>query len=237
MLGALSGSEKLYIEAYEDSEYRERSSGEKYTALINPASYSWSYKIKYTDEQAPGSIGARKDFVCIEPKQISFDLIFDGTGVVRKESVFDVALGVAAQKPQPVDEQLTNFREKFTYNGAKHQPYYLKIHWGTLIFQGVLREIDIQYKLFDDKGKPIRAVAKCTFAESLDEALQEAQRNNQSPDITHERLFGATDRIDRVANKIYGQGQYYTDVAAFNGLDGFRKINAGTKVYFPPLTK
>jgi len=67
--------------------------------------------------------------------------------------------------------------------------------------------------------------------------LQEALRNNQSPDIIHERLFRETDRIDLMSHNIYGKGEYYTDVAAHNGLDSFRQVRAGTTLYFPPLEK
>lgn len=233
----LSSNEKLFIEAYEDAAYERRSPGPKYSALINPETYNWSYKIQYTDDQAPGAIAERKNFVCIEPKKIVFDLIFDGTGVVRSGSVADFAMGLAVSEPKSVEDQLSEFRSKFTYNSATHQPFYLKIHWGTLLFKGVLREIDIQYKLFNSKGLPIRATAKCTFAESLDAPLQEAIRNNQSPDITHERMFRETDRIDLLSQDIYGQGHYYTDVAEYNGLDSFRRVRAGTTLYFPPLEK
>lgn len=233
----LSSNEKLYIEAYDDAAYERRSPGPKYSALINPETYRWSYRIQYTDDQAPGAIAERKNFVCIEPKQIAFDLIFDGTGVVKSGAIMDMATSFGAPEPVSVEEQITEFRSKFTYNSATHQPFYLKIHWGTLLFKGVLREIDIQYKLFNSKGRPIRATAKCTFSESLDAPLQEAIRNNQSPDITHERLFRETDRIDLMAHDIYGDSQYYTDVAAHNGLDSFRQVRAGTTMYFPPLEK
>ncbi len=233
----LSSNEKLYIEAYDDAAYERRSPGLKYSALINPETYQWNYRIQYTDDQAPGAIAERKNFVCIEPKQITFDLIFDGTGVVRSGALMDMATGVGAPEPKSVEEQIAEFRSKFTYNSATHQPFYLKIHWGTLLFKGVLRQIDIQYKLFNSKGRPIRATAKCTFSESLDAQLQEAIRNNQSPDITHERLFRETDRIDLMSHDIYGGTQYYTDVAAHNGLDSFRQVRTGTTLYFPPLEK
>jgi hypothetical protein len=45
------------------------------------------------------------------------------------------------------------------------------------------------------------------------------------------------DKLTLATNRIYNDQRYYIDVAAFNGMDGFRKIPSGTKVTFPPTDK
>ena len=114
---------------------------------------------------------------------------------------------------------------------------FLKIHWGTLLFKCVLINLDIEYKLFKPDGTPIRAIAKCTFKGTIEEDLRKALENKQSPDVTHERVVKAGDRLSLMTHNIYKQQHYLLPVAAFNQLDGFRKIKSGTKIYFPPVEK
>ena len=101
----------------------------------------------------------------------------------------------------------------------------------------MLTNLDIEYKLFKSNGTPIRAIAKCTFKGTIEEDLRKALENKQSPDVTHERLVKAGDKLSLMTHKIYKQQKYLLLVAAFNQLDGFRNVKAGTKIYFPPVEK
>jgi hypothetical protein len=101
----------------------------------------------------------------------------------------------------------------------------------------VLTSIDIEYKLFNINGSPIRAIAKCGFKEIIDEHLLVRLEGKQSPDITHERLVKSGDRLSLMTHKIYNEQKFLLHVAAFNHLDSFRNIQDGTKVYFPPVEK
>ncbi|MNE54658.1 hypothetical protein D3C80_1494550 [compost metagenome] len=164
------------------------------------------------------------------PQDFNFDFLFDKTGAFRD---------AAAENPLgslTVAEQLDDFRKKiFEYNGEKHRPNYLKIIWGTLLFKGVLIALDIEFKLFKPDGTPLRAIAKCTFKGTVTEELRVAKENSQSPDITHERLLTASDKLSLMAYKIYNNQDYYTDVAAYNRLDGFRKVKSGERILFPRI--
>ncbi len=238
MFGDLTSAEKLYVEPYVDAAFSQRAPGEKFSALINPATYTCKYEFEYDDTQAGGKSSVQLKFNKIKPQKFTFDFLFDSTGVVKNASVLNVSIANPFAKPVSVAEQVEDFKKKIIeFKGTTHRPYYLKIHWGTLIFKGVLNQIDIEYKVFTADGTPIRAVAKCSFTESIEDHLREAIENRQSPDITHERIFTGIDRIDRMAGQIYERDTYYMDVAAFNELDGFRQIKPGTKLYFPPVEK
>ncbi|MNE27496.1 hypothetical protein D3C80_1209070 [compost metagenome] len=95
--------------------------------------------------------------------------------------------------------------------------------------------MDIEFKLFKPDGTPLRAIAKCTFKGTVTEELRVAKENSQSPDITHERIITASDRLSLMTHNIYNNQDYYTDVAAFNRLDSFRKIKPGERVLFPRI--
>src|SRR5690606_25891987 len=228
MFGDLTSAEKLYVEPYLDAAFTRKAPGEKFRALINPASYTCKYVFEYDDTQAGGRSSVKMKFNKIKPQKFTFDFLFDSTGVVKNASVLNISVANPFAKPACVAEQLEDFKKKIIeFKGDTHRPYYLKIHWGTLLFKGVLNQIDIEYKVFTTDGTPIRAVAKCSFTESIEDNLREAIENKQSPDITHERIFTEAERIDRIAGQIYNRQECYIGVAAFNELDSFRKIKPG----------
>lgn len=219
--------EKLYILPYSDPDYRQVA-GPPFFALINPETYTHKYKIEFSETQAPGTSGVALKFNKMPPQDFNFDFLFDGTHVIRS----------LLTPPIPVPDQIEIFRQNILqYQGEIHRPYYLKIHWGTLLFKGVLTAMDIEYRLFRPDGTPLRAVAKCSFKGTVTENLRVAIENPMSPDITHERRLTATDRLPLLVKKMYGDQKYYIDVAAFNRLDGFRNIETGSKILFPPTEK
>lgn len=229
--------EKLYIQPYSDPEYNDPK-GDKLEALINPETYTYKYKIDFCETQAPGTSGVALKFNKLPPQEFNFDFLFDGTGVFKGASVLDLAVANPFASPVNVAQQIEDFKHKvFEYQSEKHRPNYLKIVWGTLLFKGVLISMDIEFKLFKPDGTPIRAIAKCTFKGTVTEELRAAKENQLSPDITHERLITASDKLSLMTHKIYSNQNYYTDVAAFNRLDGFRKIKPGERLYFPKIEK
>ena len=238
MFGDLTSAEKLYVEPYLDAAFKQKALGDKFSALINPATYTCKYEFEYDDTQAGGKSSVKMKFNKIKPQKFTFDFLFDSTGVVKNASILNVSVANPFAKPTSVAEQIEEFKKKIIeFKGKTHRPYYLKIHWGTLLFKGVLNQLDIEYKVFTADGTPIRAIAKCSFTESIEDELREAIEDKKSPDITHERIFLETERIDRMAHQIYGRNEYYIAVAEFNGLDSFRSIKPGSKLYFPPLQK
>lgn len=227
--------EKLYLQAYKDAKLQQPA-GDKFEALINPETYTYKYKIEFCETQAPGTSGVALKFNKIPPQDFNFDFLFDSTGVFKGASVLDVAPANPFASPPNVAQQIEDFKNKvFTYQGQNHRPNYLKIIWGTLVFTGVLIALDIEYKLFSPDGAPIRAIAKCTFKETIPEDLRVAKENAQSADVTHERRVTASDKLPLMSRNIYKNQNYYTDVASFNGLDSFRKLKPGDSLLFPPI--
>ena len=218
--------EKLYILAFKKPDFALTSiAAPPFFALINPETYTYKYKIDFCETQAPGTSGVNLKFNKMPPQEFNFDFLFDGTGVIQ--SIFPAAL--------PVTEQLDIFRHSILqYQGDIHRPYYLKIHWGTLLFKGVLTSMDIEFRLFSPDGSPLRATAKCAFKGSIEESLRLAIENRMSPDITHKRIMKSSDRLPLMVQNIYSDQRHYVDVAQFNNLDSFRKINDGTEIKLPP---
>ena len=229
-------AQKMIIMPFTDSTYQ-RPAFAPFRALINPETYTYKFKTEYCETQGPGSSGVALKFSKMLPQEFNFDFLFDGTGVV-KNAADPVGLALDATGVLGVNGQLGLFkRTVLEFSGDVHRPWHLFLLWGTLIFKGVLTAMDIEYKLFGPDGTPLRAVAKCSFKGSIEDAFRMAKDNLMSPDITHKRTFKSSDKLPLLVNDIYTDQRYYIDVAKTNGLDGFRSIKPGTSLNFLPLEK
>jgi len=220
--------DKLKINAYKDSKYSS-SPLSSIEVIINPSSYSHDYKVNYDEKVQLGASGTPLTFGSIPPETISFDIYFDATGAI------DVPESIDKSK-LAIDAQVTLFKEVcFDYNGDIHEPNYLIINWGSLVFKCKLTSLKIDYNLFQKDGTPLRAKASCSFTEAIDleTIIKDASRN--SPDLTHLIEIKEGDRLPIICNEVYGDPSYYIEVAKFNNLVNFRELIPGTKLYLPPI--
>lgn len=223
--------EKMLILAFETSEDAEQGgraeAADYFEALINPESYTLEYKVKTSDGQGQGTSSAQTKFEYSMPEELSFDFLFDNTGIIDGKP-----------KADGIFDDINHFRNLLTqYQGNSHEPYHLKLVWGNLVFKGRAVELGITYKLFNPDGQPIRAVAKVKFKGSIEEKKRTAKENRSSPDLTHLRVVKAGDTLPLMCYRIYGDPGYYLNVAAVNGIDNFRLLKTGTELVFPPLEK
>lgn len=223
--------EKMLILAYLSSEDAERGgqseAEDRFEALINPENYKLSYKVKTSEEQGQGTSGAQASFEYTMPEELTFEFLFDSTGLISGEA-----------KPDGIFDEVNHFRDLLTkYRGDSHEPYHLKLIWGNLVFKCRAIELEITYKLFNPDGQPIRAVAKAKFKGSIEEKKRVAKEDRSSPDLTHRRRVKAGDTLPLLCYQVYGDPQYYLNVARINGLTDFRNLDPGTELLFPPLEK
>jgi hypothetical protein len=217
--------EKMKIYAYSDPDLEDQV-GEPFTATINPETYSTEYKIEYNDAQAQGTSASQARFTRTAPQEISFEFLFDNTGIIDGSARTDLT------------DEINNFREMLVgYNGDAHEPKHFKLCWGTLLFKGRCTSLTIMYKLFNPNGAPIRATCKASFKGSIEENLRVALENNRSPDLTHYHIIKKGDTLPVMCFKIYGDSKYYLQVAEKNRLNNFRNLKIGDEIFFPPIAK
>ncbi len=224
--------EKMLILAFSDS-LKAESGGKNEAddfveALINPETYTLNYKLKFSESgQGQGSSGKQLKYEYTEPEEISFDFLFDNTGIIDGKPRDSIA------------DDLKKFRQVLLeYKGDAHEPRHFKLVWGeNSIFKGRVTEASFTYKLFKPDGTPIRATAKVTFKSSIEEQKRAAKEDKQSADLTHIRKVKAGDTLPLMCYRIYGNPKYYLDVAAVNNLGNFRSLIPGTDIVFPPIEK
>jgi len=229
----MTAATKMTITAYSDPGFTSKVSvsPNPFTVWINPQSYSRKTNISYNDRQAQGSSGPSPEFNRVAAEEMSFELIFDATGVVPP------ANGEASYTNGVADaiSQLTNLAA--TLNGDIHSPNYLILAWAQLQFQCVLTSMDVNYTLFRPDGTPLRAKVSVSFQSYTSESQLAKAANTTSPDLTHVVTVRQGDTLPLLCYNIYGDSSYYYRVSQFNNLLDFRTLAPGSQLLFPPLAR
>jgi len=241
---------KMKIVACTDSAYTEDSATPPYVVMANPEKYTIDHSIDFNLTQGQGTSGGDARYNRTRPQTMNFDFIFDGTGILNAAGGLlgnltnPAAISVPLVGPFASETafNLVAEIEKFKacvleFRGDHHEPRYVKLVWGTLLFKGRLSSLKIDYKLFRPDGTPLRAVATCSFTDSIDDELRAAKERRQSADITHIRKVNEGDHLDQLAFDVYGDSSRYIEVAKANGITNFRKLKTGLQLSFPPIEK
>ena len=227
--------EKMLLLGFKDSKEAEtggiteaKKNDAYFEALINPETYTHDYKLKYAEGgQGQGTSGQELKYEKTEPEEMTFEFLFDNTGIIDGKARESVADDLKKFKTMLIE-----------FKGDAHQPNIIKLIWGkNSVFKGRVLELGITYKLFNPDGSPIRAVAKVKFKSTIEEKKRAAKENKKSPDLTQRRLVKAGDTLPLLCHQIYGDASYYLAVAAANGLGNFRRLPPGLEIIFPPIAK
>ncbi len=230
-LAATGALEKLTILSFQRNDLQEKQPIDKFVAFVNPAELSLSWEHEYDSAAGHGATAAPMKFKRIKPGDMSLSFFLDGTNAAgRPEPEY--------QQPDAVQEMIRSFQRVTGYDGDIHQPRYLKVVWGTLtVKRCVLKSASITYKLFRPNGVPLRAVISAVFTDSLHDRVRVAMAQDNSTDLTHERILLGGQTLQGLCVTIYGDATLAPQVARFNNLDGLRGIPVGTRLFFPPLEK
>lgn len=220
---------KLRIKGYKDERFSQEIADGEFNTLVNPETYMIRYQISQNESQAQGTSSAAPRFNKTLPEDLQLDFIFDRSGVIK---------GYDDESGEGIIGDIEKFKKIILdYNGDQHKPNYLIISWGSLLFKGSLKDMDITYKLFKPDGTPIRATVRATFKGFIEDNLRVAKENNNSPDLTHVRIVNEGDTLPLMTFRIYGDSKYYLEVAKANKLVNFRKLLPGQQIFFPPVEK
>lgn len=212
---------KLTIISFTDDGFSSKNNS--YQVLINPADYKQDFTIDYSSKSGTGGTEAAPAFEKYGDEGISFDLYFDGTGLIDGQQ-------------SCVHDQIEGLKKCiYNYNGDIHQPNYVEICWGELLFKGRLKSLSLNYTMFKPNGDPLRAKASLSFTSYTNPQEAAKEANKSSPDLSHLIEFKQGDTLPNLCRRIYQDPTFYTAIARKNNLINFRDIKPGTKLIFPPL--
>lgn len=214
---------KMTIYAFENQDFSGNYKAE-YTLQVNPAAIKYRKEIANANKRPLGRQFLTPKYAGHKPIEFSFETILDGTGVI--EPVKDIV-----REMEKIETVIYNI------DGDIHRPYYLKISWGSFVFKGVLNSLESEYTLFTPAGSPLRVKLTFSFTGYMDKLQAAKLENKQSPDLSRLITLKAGESIPYWCDKIYGDASYCTDIARYNHLAGFRNVEPGTTLMFPPLIK
>src|ERR1700761_6433630 len=200
--------------------------GVPFIAMFNPENLAINETLSWDKKQAVGKQGTDPTFIVSQPRTFTIDLILDGTGVNNN--------GVKI----PVTAQILLFRSTTTViDGTEHRPNYLIVQYGTFICNCCINYSTVTYTMFDMTGLPIRAKISASFTERTPTSLGAILSMLSSPDLTHLVQVKQGDLLPLLTYRIYNDQSYYLQVAKVNKLKNFRKLQAGSTLIFPPISK
>lgn len=199
-----------------------------FTAMVNPSELSHEHSITYNTRPTLGQVASDAKFSAFNPDKLKFSIVLDGTGVVPSASP-----GAAPKDVQTLLGQLNQV--VYSYVSNKHEPSHVRVLWGTIIFFGRLDAMSVRYTLFKPSGDPLRARVELSFVGTMSKKEGELVSNKSSPDLSHTVTVVEGDTLPLLCDRIYSDPSYYPEVARFNNLSDFRRLQPGQRLHFPPL--
>jgi hypothetical protein len=220
--------EKLKIKAYNNRHRRGDPIG-TFEAMFNPASFKQSFQIRYGTGQGHNKSSKVLNYARSYSPELKLQLVLDGTGVDE--------IGLTALRSRKtVQERINEFLGlTFHKNGAIHEPNYLNVQWGELVFSCRLASVQVTYTSFERDGTVRRAQLDVSLISDSTARKRMAKDNESSPDLTHRRIVRQGETLPLLTKEIYGSAQYYLQVAEASKLDNFRNLIPGQELVFPVL--
>lgn len=225
----MAGMKKLKIVAYKDQGFSSKT-GKNFEVMVNPGNYDEKKRIEYDKDQAldGGNSPAYKKY---KSEEMKVEFMLDTTGVL-----IDWKDPVALAQQKPLSAVVKELEDAvYTYVGDTHEPPYLGVEWGANSFQGRLKDLNVNYLLFTSDGEPLRAKVTLNLLKFIDNKTQALMKNKSSPDLSHLVTVKDGDTLPALCLRIYKSTAYCTEVARVNGLTGFRRLEPGLQLLFPPL--
>jgi hypothetical protein len=195
-----------------------------FQAMFNPAKYSRSRTVTYTDDTPPAAgMPQEKRIANLAADTLDLDeLVLDGTGIVE-------APGASLD----VDGQIALLTQVLQAPSADQQVRYavVEVRWGTMSFQGRLTSMTINYTLFSAAGVPLRARVKLAFT-AYEKSSATLAAGAAGPQTRQIRLAGG-DSLPLLCFNAYNDPSLYLAVALFNGLTTIRPLQPGVALTLP----
>ncbi len=216
---------KLKIDAYADRN-ADKLIG-RIEALYNPESVSLSYETEYENTDAINSDTKTRRYKSIRPGALSLQLLFDEYLPGNKKTV---------------DEQLSNLRNLcYAVDQTAGEPRFLRVVWGQMkwhgegYFAGRLSSMKVDYTLFDNAGKPLRATAALTVVADESLVIEKSKLGIARPDVSvisvpdqsSLALMAFASSMAGIVTTATAAADNYLDLAFANDLDNLDDFAAG----------
>lgn len=148
-----------------------------FEVMFNPESYTRKFAIEYKKvKQADGKTEKYK-FVKILPQDFSLKMIIDGTGVTNLG-----VINIFNKNEESVYDKVEKFRKMGCTLNDKGEPNLLNIVWQNLNINCRLKDVTVNYTLFDRQGHPLRATLDANFISNEAENIDSDTTSESAPE-------------------------------------------------------
>jgi hypothetical protein len=159
------------------------------------------------------------------PAEFDLDLVFDTTTLNNQDvrgftnQLLQLTL-MGSGDPSHIDED----------------PPDVQFIWGEFVlFEAVIKRVQISYTLFLPSGIPVRARANVHFIQAYDaDSSADAQNPTSRTDPRKTHRVQQGDRLDFLAYQEYGRADLWREIAQANNLNDPLDINPGQILIIPP---
>lgn len=118
----------------------------------------------------------------------------------------------------------------------EHTPSNVTFSWGTMEFEGVLTNLNINYKMFNRNGYPVRVELDLDIlGEEKNISQTIGSKPNESPDRTKLCALNQRDELWMLAADEYQDPACWKEIARENGILNPRKIDHTKQLKVPSL--
>lgn len=175
---------------------------EVFQVMFNPESYTETFSNVYRKKEDVNTGMEEYVYVKTMPQDFKLKIIIDGTGVTNYRST---VFPVFKNSEKSVYEQVNEFLKLAWYpEEGRAKP--LLIKWGDFSYHCFLKDVTINYTLFDREGRALRAELDAVFISNPEQITQQLKRRfEQKPDQSRRTASAPeapkTEQVGRVQNQ------------------------------------
>jgi hypothetical protein len=204
--------------------------GETIECLFNPKDYTVTKTNNWKAEAKQGSTAAKPSYTGGNPWEMTLQLLFDSTLLKPKMTVKQITQTLFDAMDATCGEGAGTGGKKNT-----KRPPTVTFEYGWFAFVAVVKNLSVQYTLFQPDGEPIRADVKLALMQ------YEIERpKGQNPTTQGEGGLGAHvvrdgDSLPSIAHRAYGDPTQWRAIAVANGIDNPLRLRSGATLSVPRL--
>ncbi|MBL0019398.1 MAG: hypothetical protein IPP17_23940 [Bacteroidetes bacterium] len=200
--------------------------GNKYELQLNPESIKRNRAITMGEKAAVDTAKPVVQYLGYGEETMDLDFFLDSTGAIVGETT-------GSKVVTSVDTEIADLEKVvYTFDGSIHKPKYLFVEYGDFNFRCMMTAFNIEFHLFDSDGGALRAKIHLSL-----KGYQQETSKKQSPDMSHSFTIREGDSLPLLCKQVYGEMNYYLQVAEHNGLTNFRELEVGSTIELPPLQR
>lgn len=209
-----------------------------FEAMYNPTAFSQKYAGDYNVLTNSKPAEGELQFKRLVNQTVTFKLLFDGTGASPGSNAVGLnTSSLIASATKGVDLVIEYLKKAVLgINKETHETNELTLIWGVYMFKGRVKDMSVNYTMFDRIGRPLRAEVDITFQQTSDVASL-LSTFLKSPDVTKTYIVKAGDTLPLIALREYDDESFYLEIAKINNLKNYRRLEPGMTLVMPPFNK